>query len=167
MGAHHAPHSSSHAARLAGRGAFTAAAALALAGGTASLAFASDASSLPTAQTIQGHAEDGAQALKDKASSAASSYEVDAPSKLPISDLKTDGEKAAGNAATDVKHAASNFSGAAKGGLTPAEGKKQASLVAQDLGHGIDHGKATATKWSSAASHSAPELPVSVLSFGQ
>jgi hypothetical protein len=68
MGAHHAPHSSSpHAARLAGRGAFTAAAALALAGGTASLAFASEAPSVPTTHAIQGQVTDGAHKLQDAA----------------------------------------------------------------------------------------------------
>ena len=61
MGVHHAPQPSSHAARLAGRGALTAAAALALAGGTASLAFASEAPSVPTTHDIQGQAGHGAQ----------------------------------------------------------------------------------------------------------
>ena len=74
MGAHHAPHSSSHAARLAGRGALTAAAALALTGGTASLAFASEAPSVPTTHEIQGSLTDGAHQLQDAAKSSPVSH---------------------------------------------------------------------------------------------
>ncbi len=63
----HAPRSSSHVARLAGRGALTAAAALALTGGTASMAFAAQAPSVPTTHDIQGHAADGTHDLQDAA----------------------------------------------------------------------------------------------------
>ena len=197
MGAHHAPHSSSsHAARLAGRGALTAAAALALTGGTASLAFASEAPSVPTTQAIQGHVSDGAHEVqdvatssplsevshvsahsmtdsvtshatdvKDKASSAASTLKGKAPSSLPLSTMKSDAGDMAGDTVQDVQHGVTNWSGAMKGGLTPAEGKAQAKLVGQDVQHGIANGKAAASSWASSLKGSAPELP-SVLSFG-
>jgi hypothetical protein len=196
MGAHHAPHSSSsHAARLAGRGALTAAAALALTGGTASLAFASEAPSVPTTQAIQGHVSDGAHEVQDAAkasplsevshvsahsmtdsvkshatdaqataSSAAATLKGKAPS-LPISAMKADAGEMAGNTVQDVQHGVANWSGAMKGGLTPAEAQTQAKLVGQDVQHGIANGKAAASSWSSSLKGSAPELP-SVLSFG-
>ena len=66
----HAPHSSSHVARLAGRGALTAAAALALTGGTASMAFAAEAPSVPTTQDIQSHATSGTHELQSAAKKA-------------------------------------------------------------------------------------------------
>jgi hypothetical protein len=208
MGAHHAPHSSSHAARLAGRGAFTAAAALALTGGTASLAFASEAPSAPTTHEIQGQLTDGAHGLQDaaeasplsevshvsahsmtssakshgtdlqhKASDAASTLKDKAPSTelptelptklpttLPISDMKTDAGHVASNTVHDAQHAATNWSGATKGGLTPAEGAKQVTLMSNDVAHAVDNGKNDMTHPTSAATENAPELP-SILSF--
>ncbi|MCD2197026.1 hypothetical protein LQ327_27005 [Actinomycetospora endophytica] len=207
MGAHHAPHSSSsHAARLAGRGALTAAAALALTGGTASLAFASEAPSVPTTQAITGHATDGAHELQsaakasplsdashvsahsltssvsshgtdlqDKASAATSALQGKAPSSLPtkpptslpVSDMKADTAAGATNTVNDIQHAATNWSAAAKGGLTPAEGATQAKLVAQDVNHAVANGQKDVASWSSSLTGHAPELPgKSVLSFG-
>lgn len=90
MGIHHAPQSSSHAARLAGRGAFTAAATLALAGGTASLAFATEAPSTPHVDTasashqVQDKAADGQHQVQDKAA-AGQEKVTDLASSLPTS----------------------------------------------------------------------------------
>jgi hypothetical protein len=186
MGAHYAPHSSSHAARLAGRGALTAAAALALAGGTASLAFASEAPSVPTTHEIQGSLTDGAHHVQDaagsakghaadlhhKASDTASTLKDKAPSSLPtalpttlpVSDMKADAGHAVSNTKNDIQHAATNWTAAAKGGLTPAEGAAQTKLVANDVQHAVDNGKNDVTHWAGAATENAPELP-SVLSF--
>ncbi|HEY2224545.1 hypothetical protein [Actinomycetospora sp.] len=207
MGAHHAPHSSSHAARLAGKGAFTAAAALALTGGTASLAFASEAPSVPTTHEIQGSLTDGAHHLQDaakssplsqashvsahsmtasvtnhgtdlqhKAADAASTLKDKAPTSLPTelptklpttlpaSDMKTDAGHMVSNTENDVSHAATNWSGAMKDGLTPTEGAKQVTLMSNDVQHAVDNGKNDVTHWSGAASENAPELP-SMLSF--
>jgi hypothetical protein len=206
MGAHHAPHSSSHAARLAGRGAFTAAAALALTGGTASLAFASEAPSVPTTHEIQGSvthgahdlqdaakasplsevshvpahsmagsakshgadlqhkASDAASTLKDKAPSLPTELPTKLPTTLPTSDMKADAGHTASNTVNDVSHAATNWSGAMKGGLTPTEGAKQVSLTSTDVEHAVDNGKNDATHWTGAATENAPELP-SMLSF--
>lgn len=186
MGAHHAPRSSSQATRLAGRGAFTAAAALALAGGTASLAFASEAPSVPTTHAIQGQVSDGAHKLahasprsitdsvnshgtdlQDKASSAASTLKDKAPKDLPVSGMKSDAGHMASNTVNDVQHAATNWSAAAKGGLTPAEGAQQVKLMANDVQHAVDNGKNDVTHSSGAATEHAPALlGTSVLSFG-
>lgn len=143
MGVHHAPRSSSHAARLAGRGALTAAAALALAGGTASMAFASQVPSVPTTQDIQGHAKDGAHELQNasnKASLPSSSKASDATSAM-----KADGQHFASNTKNDAQHAATNWAGAAKGGVTPSEASDQFGLMSNDVTHAADNGKADLT----------------------
>jgi hypothetical protein len=158
MGVHHAPRSSSHAARLAGRGALTAAAALALAGGTASLAFASEVPSVPTTQDIQGHAKSGTHDLKQhaseakgKATDAASTLKGKSESlkgksgSLPVSAVKADAGHAASNTKNDAQHAATNWAGAAKGGVTPSEASHQLTLMSNDVGHAADHGKADMT----------------------
>ena len=175
MGAHHAPRSSSHAARLAGRGAFTAATALALAGGTASLAFASAAPHAPTTQDIKEHAGNGTHEVQDAAKSSpfskvshASAHDVSssmkqhaadatskassvpsAPSSLPISDMGSDTGHALSNAATDAQHAHTNWTAAAKDGLTSDEAGEQFGLMKDDVAHAADNGKADVTHWLS------------------
>src|SRR4051794_32278575 len=125
----HAPHSSSHVARLAGRGALTAAAALALTGGTASMAFAAEAPSVPTTHDIAGHAQDGTHELQAAAKKAslpsASEAKSKLPTTLPISDMKADLGHAADNGKADMTHAATNWAAAAKGGITPSEASHQ------------------------------------------
>ena len=152
----HAPHSSSHVARLAGRGALTAAAALALTGGTASMAFAAEAPSVPTTHDIQGHAQSGTHELKDAAGKASLPSASDAksmlPTTLPISDVKTDGGHMASNAKNDAQHAATNWAGAAKGGITPSEASHQFGLMKKDAGHAADNGKADLGHWADAFS---------------
>jgi hypothetical protein len=142
----HAPHSSSHVARLAGRGALTAAAALALTGGTASIAFAAEAPSVPTTHDVAGHAQDGAHELQGAAKKAS------LPTSLPISDVKTDGQHFASNTKNDAQHAATNWAGAAKGGITPSEASHQFGLMANDVQHAADNGKADLGHWSDALS---------------
>jgi hypothetical protein len=106
MGVHHAPRSSSHAARLAGRGALTAAAALALTGGTASMAFASQVPSVPTTQDIQGHAKSGAHELQTAAKKASLPHSSKASD--AASAVKADGRHFASNTKNDAQHAADN-----------------------------------------------------------
>jgi len=145
----HAPHSSSHVARLAGRGALTAAAALALTGGTASMAFAAEAPSVPTTHDIQSHAKSGTHELQDAAGKAslpsASHAKSSLPTTLPISDVKANGGHAASNTKNDAQHAAHNWADAAKGGITPSEASHQFGLMKADLGHAADNGKADMT----------------------
>jgi|tagenome__1003787_1003787.scaffolds.fasta_scaffold18814149_1 hypothetical protein len=152
----HAPHSSSHVARLAGRGALTAAAALALTGGTASMAFAAEAPSVPTTHDIAGHAQDGAHELQGAAKKASlpspSEAKSKLPTSLPISDVKTDGQHFASNTKTDAQHAATNWAAAAKGGITPSEASHQFGLMANDVQHAADNGKADFGHWSDALS---------------
>ena len=178
MGAHHAPRSSSHAARLAGRGAFTAAAALALAGGTASLAFASTAPHAPTTQSIKEHAGNGTHEVQDAAKSSpfskvshASAHDLSssmeqhaadaeskassvpslpsAPSSLPTSDMANDTGHALSNAAVDAQHAHTNWTAAAKDGLTSDEAGEQFGLMKDDVAHAVDTGKADVSHWMS------------------
>lgn len=176
MGAHHAPHVptvASHASRLAGRGAFTAAAALALTGGTASLAFAHEAPQLPVhdlqsgahqladAGSVTGHAKD----LQHRSSDVASSLKSKAGSSLPA-DMVADAGHALGNTKNDLTHAEDNVSAAAQDGLTPDEVSEQLGLVGDDVSHAVDNGRNDLQHWGSTLSSSAPsELP-SVLSFG-
>lgn len=180
MGAHHAPHAhtvASHATRLAGRGAFTAAAALALTGGTASLAFAQEAPQLP-AHEVQDTVTDGAQQLSDsgsvtghakdlqhEATDVASSLKEKASSSV-VADIVTDGGHALSNTKNDLTHAKDNFSAAAQDGLTPDEASEQLGLVGDDVSHAVDNGKNDLQHWGGKLASSAPsELP-SVLSFG-
>lgn len=170
MGAHHAPHVhtvASHASRLAGRGAFTAAAALALTGGTASLASAHEAPQLPAhdqladAGSVTGHAKD----LQHEASDVASSLKSEASSSV-VADIVTDGGHALSNTKNDLTHAEDNVSAAAQDGLTPDEASEQLGLVGDDVSHAVDNGRNDLQHWGSKLSSSAPsELP-SVLSFG-
>lgn len=193
MGAHHAPHAhtvASHASRLAGRGAFTAAAALALTGGTASLAFAHEAPQLPAhdlqsgahqlsdsakkvdADSATGHAKDlqhkssdVTSSLKGKSSDAASTLKSKASSSV-VADMVADGGHAMSNTKNDLTHAKDNVSAAAQGGLTADEAGEQLGLVGDDVSHAVDNGKNDAKHWGGKLASSAPsELP-SVLSFG-
>ena len=178
MGAHHAPHAhtvASHATRLAGRGAFTAAAALALTGGTASLAFAHEAPQLPAhdlqsgAHQLSDVAEKAdthhAQDVKHQASDVASSLKSKASSSV-VADIVTDGGHALSNTKNDLTHAKDNVSAAAQDGLTPDEASEQLGLVGDDVSHAVDNGKNDAKHWGGKLASSAPsELP-SVLSFG-
>jgi hypothetical protein len=149
MGVHHAPRSSSHAARLAGRGALTAAAALALAGGTASMAFASEVPSVPTTQDIASHAKGGTHDLQNaqgKATAAASKAEDgSSAAKADATHLAGNSKNAkhfASNTKNDAHHAAYNWAGAAKGGITPSEASHQFGLMKADATHAAHHGKA-------------------------
>jgi hypothetical protein len=174
----HAPRSSSHVARLAGRGALTAAAALALTGGTASMAFAAEAPSVPTTHDIQGHVTDGTHDLQNatkaspskvptpelpahkvsahdvagsmKAHASEAGSKLPSASTLPISDMKTDAGHAVSNTRTDMTHASTNWAGAAKGGLTPKEASHQLGLMKNDVKHAADKGKADMTHWGDA-----------------
>ena len=172
MGAHHAPHVhtvASHATRLAGRGAFTAAAALALTGGTASLAFAQEAPQLP-AHEVQSGAHQLADAghvtdLQHESSDVASSLKDKASSSV-VADIVTDGGHALSNTKNDLTHAKDNVSAAAQDGLTPDEASEQLGLVGDDVSHAVDNGKNDLQHWGGKLASSAPsELP-SVLSFG-
>ncbi|MFC5061411.1 hypothetical protein [Actinomycetospora atypica] len=159
----------SHAARLAGRGAFTAAAALALTGGTASLAFAHEAPQLP-AHDLQSGAHQLADAghvtdLQHRSSDVASSLKEKASSSLPA-DVVADAGHAVSNTRNDLTHAKDNWSAAAEDGLTADEAGEQLGLMGDDVTHAVDNGKNDLQHWGSKLSSSAPsELP-SVLSFG-
>ena len=170
MGAHHAPHVhtvASHATRLAGRGAFTAAAALALTGGTASLAFAHEAPQLPAHDQLAdaGSVTEHAKGLQHEASDVASSLKSEASSSV-VADIVTDGGHALSNTENDLTHAKDNVSAAVQDGLTPDEASEQLGLVGDDVSHAVDNGRNDLQHWGSTLASSAPsELP-SVLSFG-
>lgn len=186
MGAHHAPHVhtvASHATRLAGRGAFTAAAALALTGGTASLAFAHEAPQLP-AHELQSSVTDGAHQFSDAAEKvdthAAASHGQDVrhhasdvsstltskASSSVVADIVTDGGHTLSNTKNDLTHAKDNVSAAAQDGLTPEEAGEQLGLVGDDVSHAVDNGKNDLQHYGSKLSSSAPSGLPGVLSFG-
>ncbi|WP_018334941.1 hypothetical protein [Actinomycetospora chiangmaiensis] len=178
----------SQAARLASRGAFTAAAVAVVAGGTASMAFAHEAPSVPQAQSagheVQGKLTDGAHQfsgasqqirssadagslqshgadLQHRSSDVASSLKSKASSSV-VADMATDGGHALSNTKNDLTHARDNWTAAAKDGLTAHEASDQFGLMGNDVQHAVDNGRNDLQHWGAKASSSAP----SVLSFG-
>jgi hypothetical protein len=144
MGVHHAPRSSSHAARLAGRGALTAAAALALAGGTASLAFASEVPSVPTTQDIAGHAKTGTQDLQKAAKA---SKAAPGGSKVSAHDVSGAMKQHASQAKGKAGAAASTLEGHAKS-LPVSDVKADAKHAASNTKNDAQH---AAHNWAGAA----------------
>ncbi|MEJ2868642.1 hypothetical protein WCD74_12795 [Actinomycetospora sp. OC33-EN08] len=175
----------SQAARLAGRGAFTAAAVMAVAGGTASMAFAQEA---PTAHEVQGTLADGAhelshgaqkldtdsvkghgEKLRHEAKDVAASLKESAPSssleKLPVADMVADTGHAVDHAKNDATHAKHNWSAAAQDGLTADEVREQVGLMGDDVAHAADNGRNDLAHWGGKLSSAAPAGLDSVLSF--
>jgi hypothetical protein len=139
----HAPRSSSHVARLAGRGALTAAAALALTGGTASMAFAAQAPGVPTTHDIQGHATDGTHDLQDAA-------KASPLSKVPTQELPTHKVSAHDVAGSMKAHASE------AGSKLPSTSKLPTTLPTSDMktdaGHAVSN---TRTDMTHAATNGA------------
>ncbi|MCD2190356.1 hypothetical protein [Actinomycetospora soli] len=175
----------SQAARLAGRGAFTAAAVAVVAGGTASMAFAHEAPTAHQLQSaghsagheLQGRLADGAHQLgkashevrsgsdlQHRASDVASSLKDSASSSV-LADMATDGGHALSNTKNDLEHARYNWTTAAHDGLTADEASEQIGLMGDDVQHALDNGRNDVQHWTSKLSSSAPEQ-LSVLSFG-
>ncbi|HEY2195068.1 MAG TPA: hypothetical protein VGH76_22600 [Actinomycetospora sp.] len=154
---HHAPHSSSHAARLAGRGAFTAAAALALAGGTASLAFASEAPHAPTAHDVAEHVTDGTHKVQDAAAASPSS-KVSHVSAHDVPDsMKShpgDAKSGASHAASTLKSQAPSLPSHAPSSVPQAPTQLPISGMAGDTGHALSNAAVDAqhahTNWAAA-----------------
>ncbi|NMO91204.1 hypothetical protein [Actinomycetospora sp. TBRC 11914] len=177
MGAHHAPHSSSHATRLAGRGAFTAAAALALAGGTASLAFASPAPHAPSTQDIKEHVSQGSHEVQDAAKSSpfskvshTSAHDVSSSMKEHASDTQDKASHAASTlkskAPSSLPSAPSLSSAPSFSSVPSAPSSLPISDMATDTGHALSNAGVDAsharTNWAAAAkdgltSHEASE----------
>ncbi|WP_433799476.1 hypothetical protein [Actinomycetospora sp. CA-084318] len=177
----------SQAARLAGRGAFTAAAVAVVAGGTASMAFAHEAPTAhelqsaghSAAQQIQGKITDGAHQVSEastkvrsgsgadlahRASDVASSLKEQASSSV-LADMATDGGHALSNTTNDLEHARYNWTTAAQDGLTADEASEQFGLMGDDVQHALDNGRNDIQHWGGKLSSSAP-AQLSLLSFG-
>ncbi|WP_285596287.1 hypothetical protein [Actinomycetospora sp. NBRC 106378] len=177
----------SQAARLAGRGAFTAAAVAVVAGGTASMAFAHEAPTVHQAQSagheVQGKLTDGAHQfteaskkvdadslkshgsdLKHQGSDVASSLKSSASSSV-LADMATDGGHALSNTKNDLEHARYNWTAASKDGLTPHEMSDQFGLMGDDVQHALDNGRNDVGHWTAKAASQAPTQS-SLLSFG-
>ncbi|MDL5156971.1 hypothetical protein [Actinomycetospora termitidis] len=182
----------SQAARIAGRGAFTAAAVMAVAGGTASMAFAHEAPSPQSmghevahqvtegahkvsdaskkvstekisADSVKGHGEK----LQHHAKDVSESLKKSAPSaeslpELPVADMVKDLGHAGDNAKNDIAHAQHNWTAAVKDGLTADEAREQVGLMGDDVQHAVSNGKADVQHWAAKA---APAGLPSVLSF--
>ncbi|NYD36673.1 hypothetical protein [Actinomycetospora corticicola] len=181
----------SQAARLAGRGAFTAAAVAVVAGGTASMAFAHEAPTAHQVQSagheVQGTLTDGAHQFSEGAQKVRSSVDADSlrshgadlkhqgsdvasslkskASSSVLADMATDGGHALSNTKNDLEHARYNWTAAAKDGLTPQEASDQFGLMGDDVAHAVDNGRNDVSHWSSKLSSSVP-AGASLLSFG-
>ncbi len=174
MGAHHAPHSSSHAARLAGRGPHGRCgpgprrrhrlAGVRLGGAQRShdardpgIAHRRSAPGAGRRRLGQGPRRRPApqgerHRLDAEGQRRRAALPTTLPARtarwtttLPVSDMKADAGHAVSNTKNDIQHAATNWTAAAKGGLTPAEGAAQTRRVANDVQHAVDNGKNDAT----------------------